>query len=91
MLKFLRSEIDYFSILSVNVILYLDELGFVLKNHEETIKNVRKQTCGSRIVTKNEKIDFVEVLEPFSEDLTDEEIKKNRESKYKKLKMEILK
>lgn len=86
LLKFLRSEIDYFSILSMNVILYLDELGFVLKNHEETIKNVRKQTCGSRIVTKNEKIDFVEVLEPFSKDLTDEQIRKNRESKYKKAK-----
>lgn len=42
LLKFLRSEIDYFSILSINVILYLDELGFILKNHEEMIKNVRK-------------------------------------------------
>lgn len=86
LLKFLRSEIDYFPILSMNVILYLDELGFVLKNHEETIKNIRKQICGSKIVTKNKNIDFVEVLEPFSEDLTEEEIKKNKESKYKKAK-----
>ena len=68
LLKFLRSEIDYFPILSMNVILYLDELGFVLRNHEETIKNIRKQTWGRKIVTKNKKIDFGEGLEPYSED-----------------------
>ena len=68
----------------MNVILYLDELWFVLKNDKETIKNIRKQICGSKIVTKSKEIDFVEVLEPFSENLTEEEIKKNKESKYKK-------
>ena len=73
----------------MNVILYLDELWFVLKNDKETIKNIRKQICGSKIVTKSKEIDFVEVLEPFSENLTEEEIKKNKESKYKNGEIEI--
>lgn len=75
LLEFTNQEIDYLSLLQLNVYIYLEEYGFVMKSNKEFIKKIKEDRCGSRIITNNsEQLKCVEVLEPFSDDLTIEEI-----------------
>ena len=70
-LKFIRNDVDYYELLELNVLSFLIDYGFVLKNQKELKESIKMRRCGQRIVTVKEQLDFVEVLEPFSKDLTE--------------------
>lgn len=91
LLEFTNQEIDYLSLLQLNVYIYLEEYGFVMKSNKEFIKKIKEDRCGSRIITNNsEQLKCVEVLEPFSDDLTIEEIENAKKEKYLEAKKGIV-
>lgn len=90
LLSFTKEEVDYLSLLRINVFYYLNEYGFKLKDKDKIIEYVEENKIGSIIVSDSNKLDSVEVLETFTEDLKDEEIEKNKKEKYENGKKGII-
>lgn len=85
-LDFIRTDVDYYELLELNVLSFLMDYGFVLKNQKALKENIKMKRCGQRIVTLKEQLDFVEVLEPFTKDLTEKEIHNYKKEKFDKAK-----
>lgn len=85
-LKFIKDDVDYYELLELNVLSFLVDYGFVLKNQKELKENIKMRRCGQRIVTQKKQLDFVEVLEPFTKDLTEKEINDYHKEKFDKAK-----
>lgn len=90
LLKFTNEDVDYMSILRINVYSYLQEYGFVFKEDKIIRENIEANKVGSIIFSNKDKLETVEVLETFSEDLTQEEIEKNKKEKYDLAKQGII-
>ena len=85
-LKFIKDDVDYYELLELNVLSFLVDYGFILKNQKELKENIKMRRCGQRIVTPKKQLDFVEVLEPFTKDLTEKEINDYKKEKFDKAK-----
>lgn len=91
LLNFTKEEVDYLSLLRINVYNYLDEYGFIFEDKKRIINYIEANKIGSIIISDSNKLNSVEVLETFTEDLKAEDIEKNKKERYENGKKGIIK
>lgn len=85
-LNFIKLDVDYYELLELNVLQFLIDYGFVLKNQKEIKEMLKNRRCGQRIVSQKENLEFIEILQPFSKELSEKEINNYKEENFKKAK-----
>ena len=59
-LNFIKLDVDYYELLELNVLQFLIDYGFVLKNQKEIKEMLKNRRCGQRIVSQKENSEFIE-------------------------------